>query len=167
MEGFLAVAALVLLGVLFLRWLKSPIERPPSARPPNVDGATGLRSPVLERSEFVWPGPGDFDVEVVGESNYQAAIGVAAGVESGDPLLADLVPEDGNPHDSRAVRVDLLGRTVGYLSRDDARAFRRRLSSRKLTGKVTRCAAEITGGGQTRDGRKLYFGVRLDMRPFD
>jgi hypothetical protein len=36
---------------------------------------------------------------------------------------AHLILEDDNPHDNQAVRVDISGYTVGYLSRKNARAY--------------------------------------------
>lgn len=63
-------------------------------------------------------------VNVVGESNYQPAIREACGWESGTDThfecFAELAPEPTNPYDPNAVRVDIDGACVGYLSRADA-----------------------------------------------
>lgn len=63
-------------------------------------------------------------VNVVGESNYQPAIRKACGWEPGTDThfecFAELVPEPTNRYDSNAVRVDIDGACVGYLSRADA-----------------------------------------------
>jgi hypothetical protein len=111
-----------------------------------------------------------FDFEVVGESNYQAALAKLAGTHGDESphleVQALLVPETDNPHDKNAVRVVLSGMTVGYLARDDAGSFRRRLSGRKLTGQVTSCDAVIVGGFVGKDGKRASYGVRLDMKPF-
>lgn len=112
-----------------------------------------------------------YDFEVVGESNYQRALASLAG-DHGDqsPNLettATLYPERNNPHDKAAVKVTIHGKTVGYLSRDDAPRFRRRLSSRKIGIKPTTCNAMIIGGFAKQDGSKASYGVVLDMKPFD
>lgn len=63
-------------------------------------------------------------VNVVGESNYQAAIRKACcwepGTDTHFECLAELVPEPTNRYDPNAVRVDIDGACVGYLSRADA-----------------------------------------------
>jgi len=63
-------------------------------------------------------------VNVVGESNYQPTIREACGWEPGTDThfecFAELVPEPTNRYDPNAVRVDINGACVGYLSRADA-----------------------------------------------
>lgn len=92
---------------------------------------------------------------IVGESNYQAALKKIAG--RGDvrhSCYADLVLEDDNRHDSNAVRVDIEGRTVGYLSREHALAYRQQI------GQESTCAAVIVGG----DGRSLGVWIACKLR---
>jgi hypothetical protein len=120
---------------------------------------------------YVWPKLDDCEFEIVGESNYQDAIKRLAGDHGSEPASAEframLVPEV-NPHDHLAVRVDGQGvGTVGYMSRDDARSFRRRLTAKKLGDAATLCFAEVTGGGTARNGNKLFYGVRLAIKPFE
>lgn len=119
---------------------------------------------------FHWENGGNFDFEVVGESYYHSQLRSLAGDHGDDAAnvscVALLAPEDENPHDNKAVSVHIGGKKIGYLSRDDARSFRRRLSSKKLTNQVTSCNAIIVGGG-IRDGQRLSYGVWLDMKPFD
>lgn len=63
-------------------------------------------------------------VNVVGESNYQPAIREACawkpGVDTRFECFAELIPEPSNRYDPNAVRVDIDGACVGYLSRADA-----------------------------------------------
>lgn len=118
-----------------------------------------------------WESLGEFDFEVVGESNYQNALKIAAGNHGSDPAdvqcIAALVPEDDNEYDKSAVAVEVGGKTVGYLSRDDARSFRRRLGRKQLSGQVTYCDALIMGGGTSKAGKKYSYGIRLDIKPFE
>lgn len=109
-------------------------------------------------------GDGDYGTEIVGESHYQRALESLAGGRSEDGaedyISAVLVHEDDNPHDPKAVRVDIKGKTVGYLSREDARTWRAKApgSSRH------ECPAVIVGGWDRGGGDRGHFGVRLDLR---
>ena len=110
-----------------------------------------------------WPGPGLFDVEVVGESHYQRNIERIAGPLSDDGIraefVADIILEKDNPHDPNAVRVDIAGLTVGHLSRNDAPAIRAALKPAGIkSGMSVQVKAVIVGG---RTGQN--FGVWLDI----
>lgn len=138
--------------------------------PGTVRKRVAAAPPPTDVAPHVWPGEGNFEFEVVGESNYQNHIRVLAG-EHGDEWantqhVALLVPEDQNPHDDKAVSVIINGGLVGYLSRDDARSFRRRLSAKKLGRQITGCAAVVRGGG-IKNGQRVPYGVWLDMKPFN
>jgi hypothetical protein len=118
-----------------------------------------------------WPGKGNFDFAIVGESHYQDALKRLAG-NHGDrspdiEATASLIPESSNPYDKNAIRVELNGATVGYFSREDAPRFRRRLGGKGLTGSTTSCQAIINGGYKKRDGTRASYGVQLDIKPFD
>jgi hypothetical protein len=110
-------------------------------------------------------GPGLFDVEVVGESNYHRAIKRLRGASV--RTQATLVLEDSNPYDDHAVRVDIEGETVGYLDRENARAYRRELERVGHPRLVGTCAAKIVGGRKPTDGSKDMFGVLLDLPTVD
>lgn len=125
----------------------------------------------LRNSAFRWESEGEFAFEIVGESHYQKALKSLTG-DHGDTspnkkATAVLIPETGNPHDDKAVRVDIQGMTVGYLSREDARSFRRRLGSKKLSGQITLCNAMIVGGFVMKNGVRASYGAKLDIKPFD
>jgi hypothetical protein len=130
-------------------------------------------TPLLQQkhtAKFQWPALNEYDFEVVGESFYQEQLERMAGGHGLDSAnvhkIAYLVPESNNPHDDKAVRVDIDGYTVGHLSRDDARSFRRRLSSKKMSSETTSCHALIMGGHTNPQGEKMHYGVRLDLKPF-
>jgi hypothetical protein len=71
-------------------------------------------------------GDGAFGLEVVGESMCQDALKAICGGRIVDghykAVTATLVYEDSNPHDNLAVRVEIYGNKVGYLSRNHARS---------------------------------------------
>lgn len=107
-------------------------------------------------------GSGAFLLPVVGESRYQDAIEAICGprAEEGEdrPVEARLVLENDNPYDSMAVRVDIQGQTVGYLSREHARRYRKQYAATEAY-----CDARIRGGWDRGEGREGYYGVVLDL----
>jgi HIRAN domain-containing protein len=113
------------------------------------------------------PGPGTFQIEVVGESHYQGALQAVCGPrcpEGEDRFVrATLVQEDSNAHDPKAVRVDIQGQTVGYLSRETARLYRAQLRQAGHPGITAGCAARIRGGWDRGGGDRGHYGVWLDL----
>jgi len=115
---------------------------------------------------------GDFEgneEEVVGESHYQDNLARLAEAHPPDrarlrEVTATLIHEDSNPADPLAIRVDIDGLTVGYLTRAAARQYRLWLASGGHAGRTATCAARITGGGW--EGRPGNFGVELDIPSF-
>ena len=112
------------------------------------------RSSTAREAPQTVEGPGRFAVAVVGESHYQDALQEICGPEGpgGRTFEASLILDDSNPYDPNAVRVDVEGRTVGYLSREAAPIFRKRVAKRR---RVTLCQAEIRGS--------TIYGVWLDL----
>ncbi len=103
-------------------------------------------------------------VAVVGESHYQNALRATARsckgkFERRPAFTAALVAEPNNPYDGNAVAVWSPQGKLGYLSRADARAYRRlfeELRRRGFDGGA--CPVHVTGG----DGGKS-FGVVLRL----
>lgn len=113
------------------------------------------------------PGPGTYEFDIVGEASYQGALEQLCGgrtEESAEHFAqAVLLLEDSNPHDNQAVRVDIQGHTVGYLSRKDARSYRaqlRKLGHRRI---ACWCNAKIVGGWERSRNDRGHFGVKLDL----
>ncbi len=128
---------------------------------------------------------GWFKTDVVGESHYQTHIRSSYGrhaIKGADPLAekiqewaaakgvslkefvvvsARLILEDQNPYDREAVRVEVDGGTVGYLSREHARKYRRLLQKTGKPHAIGTCKARIRGG----EGMPL--GVALNIDLFD
>lgn len=94
-----------------------------------------------------------------GELSAQAALKSLVGGEDLPLLLqASLLPERSNHYDSKAVRVEIADRLVGYLSRKDARVYRR-----NWAGRPTRANAMIIGGRHPSFPAMDVFSVRLDL----
>lgn len=107
---------------------------------------------------------GLYEPEVVGESHYQAVlrqhateIGVAGGEQS---VIVALVREPNNAHDRNAVSVRLGGKTVGYISSDEAELVGTMLRSLER-GEPRRARATIRGGYE----RAPSLGISLDGIP--
>lgn len=103
-------------------------------------------------------------VNVVGESHYQEAIEAACGSIGGEDVLfdcmAELVPEPDNPRDRNAVRVDIEGRCVGHLSRNDAAELGPFISAAIQGQGSGMCRAVIAGHA---DGETTNLGVFLHL----
>lgn len=108
-----------------------------------------------------------FAVPIVGESNYQQALEAICGEREEDGvdrvIDASLMLEDSNPHDPQAVRVDIQGKTVGYLNRANARLFRKKQSEAGESSQVVPCKARIRGGWDRGPEDRGGFGVWLDV----
>lgn len=112
-------------------------------------------------------------VDVVGEGSHQGSLERVAGGRTVDgPRIRDhsaiLMPEPTNPYDPNAVRVVVVpssgsGATIGYLSREDAVAYRPVIDRLAAEGKVAACRASIGGGWERGSDDRGSFGVRLSM----
>ena len=115
----------------------------------------------------VLDGPGKFEFDIVGESNYQRALKRIAGPKdetSKRPrCTAILILEDDNPHDDKAVRVDIEGQTVGYLDRKMARQYRNQLARQGISARRFQVEAMIVGGWDRGRSDRGHYGVLLDL----
>ena len=128
---------------------------------------TPAATPLQPGDRLVLEGPNAFALPIVGESHYQEALERICGprTEEGEDRLVEarLILEDQNPHDSLAVRVDINGMTVGYLSREHARMYRRGLSKGGYATVNAYCQAVIRGGWDRGEGDRGFYGVYLDL----
>jgi len=105
-------------------------------------------------------------VNVAGESHYQKALReivgpIGAGREVALDTEAVLVPEASNPHDSNAVMVQIDGKLVGYLPRDEAVAYGPALADLTRRGRTGLCEARIAGRGGESGTSNLGVFLRL------
>ena len=158
-----------LAGILIVILIAYFFVRPSKSR---TKGNTRTRTVTVKQHPAThWEGKGHFEFEIVGESFYQMQLSKLAGdhptTGASVQHIAELIPEDDNEHDPKAVAVRINGLAVGYMSREDARSFRRRLGQKGLAGMTTTCNAIISGGGTRKNGEKLHYGVRLDIKNFE
>ena len=123
----------------------------------------------------VFPAAGS--VDVVGEGEHQERLALAAGSGAGSggrrpAYHAFLLPQPARPDGDDAVRVVLtfdrghqMG-LVGYLSREDAIAYRPVIDRLAAVGRVAAARAELIGGPGGPDGEAGdpgSFGIRLSL----
>lgn len=108
------------------------------------------------------PWDGKRKISVVGESNYQEALRRVSGApRTGGwrfECTACLVPEPTNPHDPKAVMVQIEGECVGYLSRRNASVFGPRVKAIIEAEGEARCEAFV---GRRGDSENPNLGVSL------
>jgi hypothetical protein len=136
---------------LFTNLFSSKVPQKPSGKQEVLILAGGLK----------------FDLEVTGEERYQAALEaiggprVARGVNRFE--IARLLLDDKNPYDKNAVRVEIRGKQVGYLSPEAATRYRQQLIARGRPNANGQCQAVIRGGWISSDGRTGAYEVWLDL----
>jgi hypothetical protein len=132
-------------------------------------GAEPTRSqlPHSQENSLRLSGDGRFHVSVVGESNYRREFQRIFGPPTTDGIDQEcdalLWFEDDNPFDDHAVRVDIEGQTVGYLSREDARRYRIWLSAQPRPNDARCCRALVRGGWDRGLEDVGDYGVCLDL----
>jgi hypothetical protein len=112
-------------------------------------------------------GDGKFALEVVGESYYQDALESICGPRTGKSVnekrTAMLILEDNNPKDKNAVRVEIQGKQVGYLSRKVSVLYRQQIKAGGMPKAIGECQAVIKGGWDRGENNKGTYGVWLDI----
>lgn len=112
-------------------------------------------------------GIGNFDLEIIGEAHYQAALEAICGPRVHNGInrfeTAWLIMDDQNPRDKNAVRVEIRRKLVGYLSPEAAILYRQQLKARGTPKAHGQCQAVIRGGWVSSDGRKGPYRVSLDI----
>lgn len=115
------------------------------------------------------------ELDVVGESHYHADLAGLATALRGDPdakewtevrTAARLVREPHNPYDRNAVRVEIHGKLVGHLSREEAEEIQPWLKKMARRTRPTYVLACL-GGGRVIDGVVGPIGVTLENLPED
>jgi hypothetical protein len=108
---------------------------------------------------------GDSLVPVVGTSHYQEALTEISGRQADEEIrvekIAVLVPEPDNPHDPNAIAVQIDGRLVGYLSRNENPRWQDIVKT--LGARDHSAAAEAMIAGRGPGGGTTNLGVFLRL----
>jgi hypothetical protein len=107
-------------------------------------------------------------LQVVGEGTYQDALGALGGRKTSDgptstDFLAGLIREANNRYDENAIQVQIDGRRVGYLSREDAIRYRPVVDWAMAREHLIVAHARLTGGWDRGGGDSGSFGVILHV----
>jgi hypothetical protein len=152
---------------LFQKQRKAP-ESSPKVSPEIMLKTPSETLPVnTPRKLIELTGSGIFSLLVVGESYYQDNLKQICGEYSADGinniLNAILIHADDNQYDNEAIRVEISGKTVGHMSKTDARAYRTFMRSKDWSGLTAICKAKIAGGWDRGQGDLGNYGVSLDL----
>jgi hypothetical protein len=154
MEYLVAIVVMILV-YFFLKSNIGKIRAQQFKCKANIDGVPFLH------------GPGTFSIDIVGESHYQNALDRICGGKTPDGhnliVQAELIHEDKNPYDKKAVRIDIEGMTVGYFSKELAREYRKRITEAGYPGVTAVCNAMIVGGWKREKHNEGHYGVKLDL----
>jgi hypothetical protein len=96
------------------------------------------------------------DVDIVGESQYQAHIKAVQKKAGGGPFTITLVADVKNAYDSNAVVVMADGGPVGYLSRDTAKLWQQTVLAANAEGYTVTGTAEVFGGEKGKPSRGVF-----------
>jgi hypothetical protein len=163
---------LIIIIIMILIWLflKSQITKTSILGIMNQSTKSYVNHKKTEINNNVMPflrGPGTFSIEIVGKSHYQYALNEICGGKTYDGhdkiITAELIHEDDNPFDDKAIRIDINGMTVGHFSRKIAREYRSRIAEAGYPGVTAFCNAKIVGGWKRGKKDEGHYGVRLDL----
>ena len=104
---------------------------------------------------------GRYDTEVKGESHYQDYLEEIFAEDY--ETEATLILDDFNEYDENAVEVEVEWGTVGYLSRSDAKKYRKAIAKLGYPDAVGVCGCKFIGGYEKDDGEIASIGVVLDL----
>lgn len=112
-----------------------------------------------KKQKFTNERPIVYLVDIVGEQSYQANLRKIAGPKQERSkyveVMARVVSEPFNAYDKNAIKIEISGLTVGYLSRDDAKL---------LAGKViNKTVPALINGGWLDDDSEGSYGVKLGI----
>lgn len=159
--GFIISFLLIIIGWFFIKSIKTNNSRTPTIP------AKHFKVQNYSQPKLVLNGPGLFNVNVVGESHYQDELLSICGPKKnkGTNLVVDavLILENTNIYDKNAVLVAINGLKVGYLSRENAIAYRKKIASLNQPNSSFGCKAKIVGGWDDGKGDEGFFGVKLDL----
>jgi len=104
---------------------------------------------------------GGFPTEVKGESHYQEHLEEIFAEDY--ETEATLILDNFNEYDENAVEVEVEWGTAGYLSRSDAKKYRKAIAKLGYPDAVGVCGCKFIGGYEKDDGKIASIGVVLDL----
>ena len=113
-------------------------------------------------------GDGDYELRVVGlsfhEDGVSGLLDTVGEIDGGvAKFTAQLIREPHNPYDQDAIRVDILGRTVGYVPREVAEVMAPRLDIRGKNMDIT-CPALVRWNPSYMDVSSILLDIEYDAQ---
>lgn len=101
-----------------------------------------------------------YTFDIVGEQSYQSNLKKIAGKKETESkyvqVVANIISEPSNPYDKNAIKVEINGLIVGYISKNEAQA----MSGRK----INKAIPAVINGGWKDDKSEGSYGVKLAIR---
>jgi hypothetical protein len=117
---------------------------------------------------MVVPERDDAVLDIVGEASYQPWLMAVGGKRtpngpSNPDQIATLIREPRNRYDHNAIAVQIRGRTVGYLAREDAVRYQAVADWMMGRGELIACQTRLTGGWENGRRDQGSIGVVLHL----
>lgn len=146
--------------------------KPKRAVVPEPDEWSDFKPPSAQKRQaqaYHIAGDGAYDFDIVGEASYQNNLINIVGGKTREghefECLAVLAREPTNQYDKNAVRVEIEGRTVGYIPRSHTAVVGSLIVRMGRSGRMS-VDAIILGGWRRGDRDEGSLGVKLDL-PLD
>jgi len=160
-SGFLFLVLLTLILVRVSRNRKSRKSGGDKSTSESTSKSFSPDTPIPPEGTYLLiEAPGNYSLGLAGESHYFDAISKAVQHRAGEhTALAEIIREPDNKFDANAVRVEIKGRTVGYIPRELAPSFHSLLDYGKSINKriFAPCRVWIS------DEEDSYGSVSLDI----
>ncbi len=160
-SGFLFLALLTLIFVRVSKNRKFKKSGGDESTSESISESSSPDTPMPPEGTYLLiEASGNYSLGLAGESHYFDAISKAVHRRTGEQsALAEIVREPDNKFDANAVRVEIKGRTVGYIPRELAPSFHSLLDYGKSINKriFARCRVWIS------DAEDSYGSVSLDI----
>ncbi len=101
-------------------------------------------------------GTGSFPIRLAGVSNYQEELQRV----KQEFVTVNLIEENDNQYDKNAVKAEIEGLKVGYLSRDNAQRYRLLLQGFQRTGEIVKFNGKII---EWEENGAVNYTVRIDI----
>jgi hypothetical protein len=128
-----------------------------------------IPKPQSSKKEIIYlSGDASYGMDITGEEDYQDALEdlcgprLPQGVNQFENALL-VVTDNKTGSNKNAVRVEIQGKLVGYLSLEDTIRYRRYLNAKGKPKAHGQCRAVIKGGWVNSDGGKGPYYVALDI----
>ena len=127
----------------------------------------GIREALMSKNIYFIKGKGNYDFEVLHEEEHLKNIQLVCNdfVKPGQfkDEIAIITSEGNHYLYDNTIRVDIAGKTVGYLNQDDTKLFTKRLNKNDKHNYIMSCNARIFINKNKGMFKKATYAIRLDL----